>query len=52
MLLAVRVNLSHFIEDLMAGDPFVWAIVVGVVFFTALGAYQKYRAASKNATAS
>jgi hypothetical protein len=43
MLLAVRVNLDHFIRDLMEGDPVVWAIVVGVVLFTAFGAWQKYR---------
>ena len=41
MLLAVRVNLDHFIRDLAAGDPVVWAIVAGVVFFSGLGAYQK-----------
>jgi hypothetical protein len=44
MLLAVRVNLSHLVRDLMAGDPVVWAIVVGVVLFTAFSAYRKYRA--------
>jgi hypothetical protein len=44
MLLAVTVNLDHFIRDLMAGDPVVWTIVAGVALFTAFGAYQKYRA--------
>ena len=45
MLLArvVRVNLDHLIRDLMAGDLVVWAIVIGVVFFTGLGIYQKLR---------
>jgi hypothetical protein len=45
MLLArvVRVNLDHFIRDLMAGDLVVWGIVIGVVFFTGLGIYQKLR---------
>jgi hypothetical protein len=46
MLLAVRVNLDHFIRDLMAGDPVVWAIVAGVVFFSGLGAYQKLKSSS------
>jgi hypothetical protein len=51
MLIAVRVNLDHFIRDLMAGDPVVWTIVAGVVFFTALSAYRKYRAGkTANAT--
>jgi hypothetical protein len=46
MLLArvVRVNLDHFVRDLMAGDLVVWGIVIGVVFFTGLGIYQKVRA--------
>jgi hypothetical protein len=43
MLLAVRVNLDHFLRDLAAGDPVVWTIVAAVVFFTALSAYQQYR---------
>jgi hypothetical protein len=45
MLLArvVRVNLDHFIRDLMEGDLVVWGIVIGVVFFTGLGIYQKWR---------
>jgi hypothetical protein len=46
MLLAVRVNLDHFMRDLIAGDPVVWAIVAGVVFFSGLGAYQKLRRSS------
>ena len=46
MLLAVRVNLNHFVQDLMAGDPVVWAIALGIVFFSGLGMYQKFRAAS------
>ena len=52
MLLArvVRVNLDHFIRDLMAGDLVVWGIVIGVVFFSGLGIYQKLRSATKNAT--
>jgi len=45
MLLArvVHVNFDHFVRDLRAGDPVVWAILIGMVFFTALGMYQKYR---------
>ena len=43
MLLAVRVNLDHFVRDLMAGDPVVWAIALGMVFFSGLGIYQKFR---------
>ena len=47
----VKVNLDHFVRDLMAGDLVVWGIVVGVVFFTGLGIYQKLRSrAPKNAT--
>jgi hypothetical protein len=48
MLLArTRVDLQKFVEDLMAGDPVVWGIVIAVAFFSALGAYKKYRAFSK-----
>lgn len=45
MLLArvVRVNLDHFVQDLMAGDPVVWAILIGMVVFSGLGVYQKLR---------
>jgi hypothetical protein len=43
MLLAVRINLTHFIRDLQEGDLFVWGIVVGVVFFTLLSWWQKLR---------
>jgi len=45
MLLArvVNVNLDHLVRDLMAGDLVVWAIVIGVVFFSGLGLYQKLR---------
>lgn len=50
MLLAVRVNLDHFIRDLQEGDPFVWTLVVVVVIATAFGAYQKIRAASGSST--
>ena len=48
MLLArvVHVNFDHFMRDLMAGDPVVWAILIGMVFFSALGLYQKLRSAS------
>ena len=46
MLLAVRVNLDHFVQDLMAGDPFVWCIAIGIVGCTAFGIYQKLRACS------
>jgi hypothetical protein len=46
-LLAARVNLQHLIEDLQAGDPVAWAIVLAVVFFSAFSAYRKYRAFSK-----
>ena len=41
MLLAVRVNLDHFVQDLMAGDPFVWCIAIGIVGCTAFGIYQE-----------
>jgi hypothetical protein len=45
----VKVNLDHFIQDLMAGDLVVWAIVIGVAFFSGLGIYQKLRSlASKS----
>ena len=47
---ATRVNLEHFVRDLMAGDPVVWAIVVGVVLFSGFGLYQMYRAFSTNNT--
>jgi hypothetical protein len=44
MLLALTtVNFDHFVHDLMAGDPVVWAIVVGMLFFTGYGVYRKYR---------
>lgn len=45
MLLArvVRVNLDHFVRDLMEGDLVVWGIVIAVVFFSGLGIYQKLR---------
>lgn len=43
MLLAVRINLNDFIRDLQEGDLFVWGIVVGVVFFSLLSAWQKLR---------
>ena len=40
---ATHVNFENLINDLMAGDPFVWGILVVVVFFTGFSAYQKYR---------
>ena len=43
MLAVTRVNLDHFINDLMAGDPVVWGIVFGVIFFTGLHLYQHNR---------
>jgi len=46
MLLAVRVNLDHFVRDLMEGDPFVWTIAVLMVVFTGFGIYQKLRSCS------
>jgi len=53
MLLArvVRVNLDHFIRDLMAGDLVVWGIVIGVVFFSGLAMYQKWRSFAAKKTA-
>jgi hypothetical protein len=46
MLLAVRINLNDFVRDLQEGDLFVWGIVVGVVFFSSLSAWQKLRGQS------
>jgi hypothetical protein len=44
MLLAyTTVNFDHFIRDLKAGDPVVWAIVVSMVVATGFGLYRKYR---------
>jgi len=43
MLFAVRVNLDHFIRDLQEGDPFVWAILVGMILCTGVGLYRQYR---------
>jgi hypothetical protein len=44
MLFAARTgSATRFFEGLMAGDPVAWAILGAVVFFTALGAWQKYR---------
>jgi hypothetical protein len=50
MLFAVTVNFEHFLRDLMAGDPVVWAIVAGMVLFSAFGLYQKYRTFSTKPT--
>jgi len=47
-LLAVRVSgASRFFEGLSGGDPVAWCILGAVVFFTAFGAYRKYRTFSK-----
>lgn len=50
MLLAVRINLTHFVRDLQEGDLFVWGIVVGVVFFTLLSWWQKLRGLAESAS--
>ena len=43
MIFAVRVDFDHFLRDLQAGDPVVWAIVVGSVLLTGFSLYRKYR---------
>ena len=43
MLAVTRVNLDHFIDGLMAGDPVVWGIVFGVIFFAGWHLYQRNR---------
>jgi len=44
------VNFDHFLRDLKAGDPVVWTIVAGMVFFTGFGLYRKYRTFSTKNT--
>ena len=43
MFFAVTVNFDHFVRDLQAGDPVVWAIVAGMLLFTGFALYRKYR---------
>jgi hypothetical protein len=50
MLLAVRVNFEHFLRDVMAGDPVVWLIILGVAGFSAFSFYKKCLASSQKAT--
>jgi hypothetical protein len=40
---ATRVNLTHFVRDLQEGDLVTWGIVIAVVFFSLLSAWQKLR---------
>jgi hypothetical protein len=47
LLAARRVNVEQALQDLQAGDPVAWAILLAVVFFSAFSAYRKYRAFSK-----
>lgn len=47
MLLAYRAgSATRFFEGLSAGDPVAWCILGAVLFFSALGAWQKYRSFS------
>ena len=44
MLFAYRSgSAARFFAGLSEGDPVAWCILAAVVFFTALGAWQKYR---------
>lgn len=43
LLAATRVNLTHFLQDLQEGDLVTWGIVIAVVFFSLLSAWQKLR---------
>lgn len=42
-LAATTVNLEHFKQDLMAGDPVAWCILVFIVAGTAFTGFQKLR---------
>ena len=43
-LLAARtVNLDHFVQDLAAGDPFVWGLVIVFGGLSIFGLVKKFR---------
>ena len=44
---AGRFNANNFMNDLLAGDPFVWCILAAVLFFSGLQIYTKLRGSAK-----
>ena len=43
-----RFNATNFMNDLLAGDPFVWCILGAVLFFSGLQIYTKLRGFAKS----
>ena len=43
MIFSVTVDFDHFMRDLQAGDPVVLAIVAGMLLFSGIALYRKYR---------
>jgi hypothetical protein len=43
---ATRVNLDHFVQDLAAGNPFVWGLTIVFGGLAIFGLVQKFRSFS------